>query len=205
MAHESAEDFRVHHALRIKGFATVEVISEISMVDESVATAHLSALQSDGHAMFRDARSLWQLTPTGKELHLARLADDVTDSVRSGLATVYGEFLAVNEKFKELCGAWQLRDGAPNDHSDAAYDKKVIGDLASLHALADPLVKTFGSVLARMSQYAPRLHKSRESVEAGQHNMFTGVMCGSFHDIWMELHEDLILSQGIDRNAEGSF
>lgn len=205
MAHESSEDFRVHHALRIKGFATLDVISEISMVDESSATAHLSTLQNDGHAMFREARSLWQLTPTGKELHLARLAADVTDSVRSGLAASYDDFLSVNEKFKELCGAWQLRDGAPNDHSDIAYDKQVIGELAALHAVADPLVKTFGAVLARMSQYAPRLHRSREAVEAGQHNMFTGVMCGSFHDIWMELHEDLILSQGIDRSAEGSF
>ena len=26
-----------------------------------------------------------------------------------------------------------------------------------------------------------------------------GVMCGSYHDVWMELHEDLILTQGIDR------
>jgi hypothetical protein len=39
----------------------------------------------------------------------------------------------------------------------------------------------------------------------GANNMFTGVMCGSFHDVWMELHEDLILTQGIDRAAEGSF
>ena len=26
--------------------------------------------------------------------------------------------------------------------------------------------------------------------------MFTGVMCGSYHDVWMELHEDLILIPG---------
>lgn len=205
MAHVSSEDFRVHHALRIKGFATIDVIAEISMVDESAANGHLSALQQDGHAMFREARSLWQLTPTGKELHSSRLTDDVTDTVRSGLASVYHDFLVINEKFKELCGAWQLRDGAPNDHSDSAYDEKVIGELAALHSAADPIVETFGTVLARMSQYAPRLHRARGAVESGQHNMFTGVMCGSFHDIWMELHEDLILSQGIDRNSEGSF
>jgi hypothetical protein len=35
--------------------------------------------------------------------------------------------------------------------------------------------------------------------------MFTGVMCGSFHDIWMELHEDLIQLLGVDRHAEGSY
>ena len=27
-------------------------------------------------------------------------------------------------------------------------------------------------------------------------------MCGSYHDVWMELHEDLILTLGVDR-AEG--
>jgi len=31
------------------------------------------------------------------------------------------------------------------------------------------------------------------------------VMCESFHDIWMELHEDLIVLQAIDRVHEGSF
>ncbi len=30
-------------------------------------------------------------------------------------------------------------------------------------------------------------------------------MCESFHDIWMELHEDLIVMLRIDRVAEGSF
>ena len=30
-------------------------------------------------------------------------------------------------------------------------------------------------------------------------------MCSSFHDVWMELHEDLIVLQRIDRVEEGSF
>ena len=42
-------------------------------------------------------------------------------------------------------------------------------------------------------------------LEAGEPAFFTGVMCGSYHDIWMELHEDLLLTQHIDRSEEGSF
>ena len=42
-------------------------------------------------------------------------------------------------------------------------------------------------------------------MQAGDHHLFTGVMCGSYHDVWMELHEDLILTLGIDRAKEGSF
>ena len=60
-------------------------------------------------------------------------------------------------------------------------------------------------VLVRLAPYGPRLARTCQRVVEGETNMFTGVMCGSYHDVWMELHEDLILTQGIDRSAEGSF
>ena len=60
-------------------------------------------------------------------------------------------------------------------------------------------------LVARLAPYGPRLEQSCRRVVAGETKMFTGVMCGSYHDVWMELHEDLILTQGIDRAAEGSF
>jgi hypothetical protein len=62
-----------------------------------------------------------------------------------------------------------------------------------------------GAVLERLQPYAPRLDASCQRLVSGETNMFTGVMCGSYHDVWMELHEDLILTQSIDRAVEGSF
>ena len=56
-----------------------------------------------------------------------------------------------------------------------------------------------------MARYAGRLDTAAAQVAAGEVKQFTGVMCGSFHDIWMELHEDLIVLQRIDRVEEGSF
>lgn len=38
----------------------------------------------------------------------------------------------------------------------------------------------------------------------GETNMCMGVMCGSDHDVWMELHDELILGQGMDRSVEGA-
>jgi hypothetical protein len=57
------------------------------------------------------------------------------------------------------------------------------------------------------SRYAlrPRLTTALEKVKAGDQKQFTGVMCGSYHDVWMELHQDLLLTLGIDRAEEGSF
>ena len=62
-----------------------------------------------------------------------------------------------------------------------------------------------GEVLLRFGPYAPRLSSAFNQVRAGDTHLFTGVMCNSYHDIWMELHEDLLLTQRIDRADEGSF
>jgi len=61
------------------------------------------------------------------------------------------------------------------------------------------------SVLPRMGRYNERLGGAASAVAGGDTNRFTGVMCESFHDVWMELHEDLIVLQRIDRVEEGSF
>ena len=81
----------------------------------------------------------------------------------------------------------------------------MVGRLTALDTEVVPVVTAMGEVLQRLAPYAPRLVATCQRVVAGETNMFTGVMCGSYHDVWMELHEDLILTQGIDRSAEGSF
>ena len=202
----STPSFRTLHALRIKGFAKVETVAEIADLPLDETQTHLDELLRGELAMFREARALWQLTPAGKEHHAGELAVDVrTAAFGSALAPHYVRFMGLNEQFKGLCGAWQLRDGAPNDHSDPRYDRAVIERLVALDGEAQPVVAGLGTVLARLSPYGPRLAQTCQRLVGGETNMFTGVMCGSYHDVWMELHEDLILTQGISRAEEGSF
>ena len=63
---------------------------------------------------------------------------------------------------------------------------------------SEPFFRTFQAL-------RPRLARTYQRVVKGETNMLTGVMSGSYHDVRMELHEDLILTQGIDRAAEGGF
>jgi hypothetical protein len=206
VAHASDPFFRTFHALRIKGFAKAEVVAEVADLPLSVVDGHLGDLSEREWATFREARQLWQLTPVGREEHRSALAADVGHlHIADELRDTYHAFLGVNERFKALCGDWQLRDGAPNDHADSAYDWSVIERLVELNTAAIPIVGEMGGILSRLSPYAPRLASTCQRVLDGETNMFTGVMCGSYHDVWMELHEDLILTQGIDRTAEGSF
>ena len=181
------------------------MVADIAAISEKEAEGFLQGLLAQELALFREQRALWQITPAGKEAHKAALAADTPGEVASALKPSYEEFLVINEAFKQLCGDWQLKDGAPNDHGDAAYDKAVIARLVEMNVKAVPVVESLGAVLERLMPYVPRLHSTSKRVVAGENNMFTGVMCGSYHDVWMELHEDLILTQGIDRAAEGSF
>lgn len=167
---------------------------------------HLSEFSDDGHVQFRENRGLWQLTPDGRTAHGEHLAADLDGvDLEAALSGAYSQFIDLNTQFKELCGAWQLRDGEPNDHSDAAYDRDVIEQLTAMHAEAEPVVGEMGEAIERLGPYLRRLDAVLGRVQQGETTMFTGVMCGSYHDAWMELHEDLILTQGIDRSAEGSF
>lgn len=201
----SEPGFLTHHALRIKGFARVDTLAEMIELDSASVDSHLARMADTEWAVFREARSLWQLTPQGREAHLGALATDVSKFDLSALAPHYSSFLELNDVFKQLCGDWQLRDGEMNDHSDATYDRAVIVRLVDLHAESQPILGEMSEVVPRLRTYSPRLSSTCDKVRDGVQQMFTGVMCGSFHDVWMELHEDLILTQGIDRAAEGSF
>jgi hypothetical protein len=206
MSNASDPFFRTFHALRIKGFAKAETVAEVADLPLSLVEDHLKGLQAREWAQFREARELWQLTTVGREEHHIALAEDVGGAhVAAHLHDAYHEFLQLNERFKALCGDWQLRDGQPNDHSDTEYDDGVVQRLVALDEEAAPVVAMMGEVLARLAPYGPRLARTCQLVVNGETKMFTGVMCGSYHDVWMELHEDLILTQGIDRAAEGSF
>jgi len=204
----SSPRFRTLHALRIKGFAKADVVAEVAGLPQTEAEAQLTALAAEELAVYREARSLWQLSPAGKERHREELTADTTPAARGAIEAVYPAFLELNTEFKALCGDWQLIDGDPsrvNDHSDAAYDAKIIERLFSLDGRGRPVVAAIGQAHDRMSPYASRLGGSLDRLKAGETKMFTGVMCNSYHDVWMELHEDLILTLGIDRAAEGSF
>lgn len=204
MAYDSDPRFRVLHALRIKGFAKADALAELAAVDPDEVDRCLAELASEELALFRETRALWQLTPAGRQVHADLLAADAAP-IRPYIEPHYPGFLSLNVAFKELCGDWQLRDGQPNDHSDASHDGAVIARLLDIDGQAQPLVLAMGVEVTRMAPYGPRLSITARRVADGDHQLFTGVMCGSYHDVWMELHEDLILTLGIDRAAEGSF
>ena len=196
--------FLVLHALRIKGFSAAATIAELSTVDADRTATILNELAESGHTKFFEARELWQLTPEGKERHAAEIVDAAA-AHGTGLRAHYEPFLELNTELKELCTAWQTRGGEPNDHTDATYDGERLSELDQFNERCAPVLDGFAEAVPRFAAYRHRLTGATARAVNGETKMFTGVMCGSFHDIWMELHEDLIQLLSIDRNAEGSY
>jgi phosphoenolpyruvate-protein kinase (PTS system EI component) len=192
----------VLHVLRVRGFITPDGLMEsLGTVPDKI----MADFVSRGWVNHMEARNMYTLTPEGTEEQQRRFDESADPSLAEALSPGYEQFLELNNEFKELCGSWQMKDGAPNDHSDAAYDKVQIDALMSLADRVQPVITQLAEALPRLARYNDRLQAAAKRVAAGETKMFTGVMCGSFHDIWMELHEDLIVLQSIDRGEEGSF
>ena len=206
MPASSDPGFLVLHALRLKGFADTPVVAALTRMDEAEAARHLEAASNDGQATRRDGRiSGWALTPDGRARHAELIQKELESSgTRGAIEDGYRRFLEFNGELLSVCTDWQLRDGALNDHADAAYDGEIIGRLEYVDQQVQPVTRDLGDALERFGQYGSRFTLALDKVKNGERDWFAKPMIDSYHTIWFELHEDLLATLGIERSKEGS-
>src|SRR5439155_1736799 len=116
------------------------------------------------------------------------------------LEAAYQAFRQLNPRLLTIASAWQMReqDGhvVVNEHSDDAYDDRVLADLRGLHAEAEPLSANISALLGRFERYGPRLSEALARIDAGDRDFFTKPLIDSYHTVWFELHEDLLSTLG---------
>ena len=205
MTTSTSASFPVLHTLRVKGLAAADAVHRHTGLAPKAVDDALAELAAAGAAEHRDGRMAgWRLTPSGKDEH-AQVLDTLrpTGATAAELRDHYlQEFLPLNQRLKETCTAWQLRDGAVNDHADAAYDASVVELLGAVHAEVEALCARLQVAVPHLAPYGPRLHAALERLRAGDRDAFTRPLSDSYHDVWMELHEDLILTLGVERTAD---
>jgi DNA-binding MarR family transcriptional regulator len=199
------------HALRVCGLASTTRLADHLRARPGATEAVLRRFESEGLVRYRDGRvSGWQLTDAGRQRHdaglgSARAEPGWQEPVTSG----YALFLARNRELKEICTAWQMRtltDGstAINDHRDAAYDRTVIERLTGHDLQCEAMFEKLAAGLSRFSDYRQRLDQALDRLTAGDTTAFATPMSASYHCIWMELHQDLLLTLGRERDdADG--
>ena len=142
------------------------------------------------------------LTPAGREAHAmwARLPEGSTEEAAARQA--YERFMPLNTELLKICTAWQLRDDlTPNDHSDRAYDFRVLERLDKLHERITPLVNRLGESVSRFSGYPERLAVALDKIDSDR-QWLASPRCDSYHTVWMQMHEDLLGAIGASRADE---
>lgn len=145
-----------------------------------------------------DATTL-RISPDGRARLGELLAGERRGADPAALTTVYDEFRSVNGDFKKLVTDWQLKGGVPNAHDDAEYDAEVLDRLEAVHQRVLTIVDAAAAQLPRLGAYATKLRAALNKVTAGDYAWLTRPLIDSYHTVWFELHEELILAVGLTR------
>jgi hypothetical protein len=182
------------HELRLRG--TIDQVGETD--DATVET-----LVGRGYAVRR--RTVIAITAEGRVEHAMWARCAPGSPAESMLRTAYERFLPLNRELLQVCNDWQVRAGnVANDHLDVEYDWAVIDRLRALHERASPVTRSMATTITRFSHHRERLRAAVRQVEAGATEWFTSPRIDSYHTVWMQLHEDLLLALGIDRSSEAA-
>ena len=116
------------------------------------------------------------------------------------LDKLFDGFLPVNRRLRDVCSAWQTRpDGTPNDHSDGGYDDATRDRLDEVHSAIGPVLRRMAAIQPRLAGYRPRLQDALDKFDEGESNWLASPLMDSYHTVWMQLHQELILMLGLTR------
>lgn len=212
MTHPSAPELLVLHAVRITGFAGSETIAARAKQGIQNTERILRDAERTGwvqHMGFADLDG-WSLTDDGKSENERQLAAE-RQLVDPGnrIQRIYREFLPLNARLVRAVTDWQLKPSdadlfVPNDHSDADWDTRVLGELATLSRDLAPLTEELSSVLARFDGYSARYDAALRRAVNGEGDWVDKTDRDSCHRVWFQLHEDLVATLGIDRSKESA-
>ncbi len=172
--------------LRVKGRATAHVVTRATRLAADIVESALEAARQRGAVRPVGDDDTVALTPSGHAEIARLLADERLD--RPSLDTLYARFVAIDRTLKERISSWQV---AP-------------AGTAALHAVASdatPFASALGAVAARFAPYEARLRAALVEIEHGDARFVASPFVDSLHQVWFELHEDLLVTLGRTRTA----
>jgi hypothetical protein len=143
-----------------------------------------------------------RISPEGRARLEELLRDERRNIDTSAISAAYAEFRSVNAEFKALVTDWQLKNGQPNAHDDPDYDAAVLIRLDQVHRRVTPIVDAVSAELPRLGRYNAKLRTALDRVRAGETMWLSRPLIESYHTVWFELHEELLLAAGLTREAE---
>lgn len=206
----SSVPLRVLHAVRLQGFADTGAVAARADTSFGDALDVLRRAENEGWIQYVTFADLggWTLTDAGTAENERLLARERTSADPHGVITaVHTDFLPLNARLLRAATDWQLLPAAegrltPNDHTDPAWDGRVLDELERIGTALTPLIVRLTSVLVRFAGYDDRFNAALRRARAGETAWVSGTEVDSCHRVWFELHEDLLATLGIERGHE---
>lgn len=195
-----ADEHLILHGLSVKRHATSQEVADLIGFDETVVLRSLEKNVENGRVA--DLNGKFTLLPGARMIVRGEYSRHYADIRASeSFMAAYERFELINEDLKSLITAWQVRplpsgESASNDHSDVAYDEKIVDRLSKLHDRFMPTLDQMVVKLPRMGIYAEKLETAIDKAEGGEHAWISDVTIPSYHTVWFELHEDLLCMLG---------
>ena len=198
----NAEQHLVLHGLAIKKYAHPDAIASLldlppgrvkQVVDEGVAKGTVI-----------DVGGKFAVSPAAR-LSLHANYSRFYGALRNDKAfrDAHLDYEKINHDLKSLITDWQTMKVAgklvPNDHSDEAYDDKILSRLSKLHEHAKRILAALAQSLPRMKVYSEKLEEALDKAESGDLAWVSDAKTDSYHTVWFELHEDLLCLLGEQR------
>ena len=196
-------ELAVLQAVRLKGrVRPADLITTLAPLDVDQSDIAQTVEQLIAAGLLVEGTTL-RISPDGRTRLAGLLAEERKDADPAALALAYDEFRSVNTDFKVLVTDWQLRGGheagQPNTHDDAEYDAAVLARLGRVHQRVLSIIEAAANQLPRLLAYPPKLSAALDKVKDGDTAWLTRPLIDSYHTVWFELHEELILAVGLTR------
>lgn len=184
---------QILHALRIKGAVGVAEVARaggVEGVDEELGALREAGLVSRAG---EGEQAIYALTESGRERHAELLEAEVSAIGRERLGSAYdSDFLPINVEFKQLCAEWQTE----------GESFELLERLIGVHERIESFLGEASAVTSRFERYSVRLGVAADRVQDGDGDALVHPLGDSYHNVWFELHEDLIVTLGRSRADE---
>jgi len=211
VGHPSSPELLTLHAVRVAGMTDATAVGRRTGLGREVVEDLLLDDQARGwvsRVEFADLAG-WSLTEAGRVEGERRLAEELERTgTRAVVDAAHQTFARLNERFLSTLTRWQIRSQpwdrlAANDHDDPVWDGRVLDELGSYRRRLGPLCAELTGALDRFDGYDDRFAAALTRAEAGQLHWVDGAGVDSCHTVWIQLHEDLLATLGLDRGAVG--
>ncbi len=192
-------------ALTIKGSAPLDGLAAAVGSNPEHVQTHLNRLVKEGLA--ERAGNTFRLSskgePKGRQLLAAEGRRWGTENAEAALDA----FHDFDTRMKETITSWQLREIAGvqvlNDHTDDRYDARVLARLTELHQDTKAWLSSLRAAPEGIRLYLDRLTRALQSTRSDPRFVASPTV-DSYHTVWFEFHEALILLAGRKRTDEAA-